>query len=136
MNLESCIYFVGHVDGKRKNDLYNLCDIYVMNSLPTDSSEGSETFGITFLEANACGKPVVGTKVGGIPDAISNNQNGILVEPDSPEETAKAIIQILKNKKKYRALSKGGIERIKNEFDVELIGKKYKLLIEELYDSL
>tara|TARA_Y100000816_G_scaffold287609_1_gene270658 strand:- start:432 stop:1598 length:1167 start_codon:yes stop_codon:yes gene_type:complete len=136
MDLDSYIYFVGHVDGKRKNDLYNLCDIYVMNSLPTDSSEGSETFGITFLEANACGKPVVGTNVGGIPDAISNNLNGILVEPDNPEETAKAIIQILKNKKKYRALSKGGIERIKNEFDIDLIGEKYKLLIDKLYDSL
>lgn len=136
LNLDSYVYFLGHVDGNKKIDLYNLCDVYVMNSLSFDSLGGSEGFGITFLEANACGKPVVGTKAGGIPDAIRNNQNGILVEPDNPEETAKAIIEILKNKKKYRALSKGGIERIKNEFDIELIGEKYKLLIEELYDTL
>ena len=136
MNLDKCVYFVGHVDDDRKNDIYNLCDVYVMNSLPNDSSKGSETFGITFLEANACGKPVVGTNVGGVSDAINNNQNGILIEPDNANETAKAIIEILKNKKKYRLLSKGGIERVKNEFDIDLIGEKYKLLIDELYDSL
>ncbi len=136
MNLDKCVYFVGHVDDDRKNDIYNLCDVYVMNSLPNDSSKGSETFGITFLEANACGKPVVGTNVGGVSDAINNNQNGILIEPDNANETAKAIIEILKNKKKYRLLSKGGIERVKNEFDIDLIGEKYKLLIDKLYDSL
>ena len=64
---------------KKKIVIYNLCNIFLMTSLPTDKEGNSEGFGITFLEANACGKPVIGTRVGGIPDAIENGKRmGIL----------------------------------------------------------
>ena len=59
-----------------------MCDIFLMTSLPTDSDGDSEGFGITFLEANACGKPVIGTDVGGISDAIIDGFNGFLIKPN------------------------------------------------------
>ena len=61
-----------------------------MNSLPTGINGDSEGFGITFLEANACAKPVVGTNVGGISDAIDNGLNGLLVEPNNAKATFSA----------------------------------------------
>ena len=61
----------------KKKKIYIICVIYIlMTSLPTDDEGNSEGFGITFLEANACGKPVIGTNVGGISDAIQNGYNG------------------------------------------------------------
>ena len=65
-NLDNYVYFLGYINEEEKNNLYNLCDIFLMTSLPTNSKGDSEGFGITFLEANACGKPVIGTDVGGI----------------------------------------------------------------------
>ena len=135
-DLESHIYFLGYVNEKHKNEIYNLCDIYIMTSLPLDIDGNSEGFGITFLEANACGKPVIGTDVGGISDAIKNGFNGFLIKPNNPIELEKILIGIIKNKKLYKSLSENSIKHISKNFDIQLIGKKFDMIINELYDSL
>lgn len=135
-NLDSYVYFLGYVSEDLKNEIYNLCDIYVMTSLPSDIYGSSEGFGITFLEANACGKPVIGTNVGGISDAIKNRFNGFLIKPNNSLELEKKIINFIDNKSLYKSLSENSIIHIKNFFDIKLIGKKFESIIEELYDSL
>jgi len=71
----------------------NACDVFV---LPSRQILGDhEGFGIVLLEASACGKPVVGTRSGGIPDAVVEGATGILVSPESAEELATAVFQIL-----------------------------------------
>lgn len=66
----------------------NACDAFVLPSL----SEGNPT---VMFEALGCGKPFVGTNVGGIPEIIINNKLGILVEPKDPEGLAQAILRAL-----------------------------------------
>ena len=112
-NLDNYVYFLGYINEEEKNNLYNLCDIFLMTSLPTNSKGDSEGFGITFLEANACGKPVIGTDVGGISDAIKNGFNGFLIKPNDPNELEKILIGIIKNKKLYKSLSENSINHIK-----------------------
>ena len=135
-NLDSHIYFLGYVRESHKNEIYNLCDIYMMTSLPMDMYGSSEGFGITFLEANACGKPVIGTDVGGISDAIQNGYNGFLIKPNNLLELEKTIINIINNEKLYKSLSENSINHIKKNFDIKLVGKRYDMIINELYDSL
>ncbi len=135
-NLDSHIYFLGYVRESHKNEIYNLCDIYMMTSLPMDMYGSSEGFGITFLEANACGKPVIGTDVGGISDAIQNGYNGFLIKPNNLLELEKTIINIINNKKLYKSLTENSINHIKKNFDIKLVGKRYDMIINELYDSL
>ena len=135
-NLDNYVYFLGYINEEEKNNLYNLCDIFLMTSLPTNSKGDSEGFGITFLEANACGKPVIGTDVGGISDAIKNGFNGFLIKPNDPNELEKILIGIIKNKKLYKSLSENSINHIKKNFDIKLVGKRYDMIINELYDSL
>ena len=91
LNLEKNINFLGYISEARKKIIYNLCDLYIMTSMPTDERGDCEGFGITYLEANACGKPVIGTNVGGISDAINDGFNGFLIKPNDSLELEKNI---------------------------------------------
>ena len=126
--------FLGYIDEEKKNDLYNACDIYIMNSHKTNHEGDSEGFGITFLESNACGKPIIGTKSGGIPDAIQHRKNGLLIEPNQPSETAEAIFELFNNKELYNQLSNNGLKRIKENFSINKIGRKYMEIISNHYN--
>lgn len=55
----------------------------------------AEGLGIVFIESQACHVPVIGTKVGGIPDIISNNENGLLIEPKNSKQITDGIIKLL-----------------------------------------
>ncbi|MBI2055909.1 MAG: glycosyltransferase family 4 protein [Candidatus Sungbacteria bacterium] len=72
-----------------------------------------EGFGIVFLEAAACGLPVVGIKNCGVEDAIEDGKNGILIGSRDPKEFAGAIISILGDEEKKQSMGKKSIARAK-----------------------
>lgn len=78
--------FVGDIPDSELPKYYASSDIFVLPS--KDRSEG---FGLTILEANATGKPAIGTRVGGIPSVIRDGYNGLLVRPNDPQALAEAI---------------------------------------------
>jgi phosphatidylinositol alpha-1,6-mannosyltransferase len=63
---------------------------------------------MVYIEASACGKPVVGTLSGGIPEAVINGETGILVPPDDPDAAADAIISILADQNLARKYGDNG----------------------------
>ena len=65
-------------------------DVFVMSS-------ETEGLGTSILDAMACGKPVVGTSTGGIPEVVEDGVTGLLVEPRDPESLAHAITALLKD---------------------------------------
>jgi glycosyltransferase involved in cell wall biosynthesis len=69
------------------------CDFFVLPSR-------YETFGVVYIEAMACGKPVIAVKNGG-PDDFVKNFNGILIEPENVDELSKAMCDMLNNRLKY-----------------------------------
>ncbi len=84
------VVFTGFVDENNLKKYYSLCDIYVCPSR-------LEGFGLTILEAMAAGKPIVATKVGAIPEILSGDVNGILVESDNIDMMSSAICTLLQN---------------------------------------
>lgn len=86
--LQSNVILAGHVPGEELADHYRLSDMFVMPS----SREG---FGIVFLEAMACGKPVVAGNVDGSVDALDDGRLGLLVNPHEPTQIAEAICKTL-----------------------------------------
>jgi phosphatidylinositol alpha-1,6-mannosyltransferase len=115
-NLQKKIIFVGAVHDDDKINYYNACDVFIMPSRELEDGR-VEGFGIVFLEANACNKPVIGSFSGGIPDAIANNKTGVLVDPLNVQEIASAIVNILKNPDYAKKLGLNGRKRVMSEFN-------------------
>ena len=90
--------------------LYAQADIFVMPSL-------TEAFGVVFLEAMASGLPVIGTRVGGIPEIIEHGYNGLLVERGNVTELGEALVLLLGDQNLRRNLQQAGLETARR-FDV------------------
>lgn len=110
LGLEKHVIFAGKVPYDRIVDYYNLCDIFIMPS-KTEIPD-VEGFGIVFLEANACAKPVIGSKSGGIPSAVLDNQTGLLVKEGSISELEAATIKLLKDSELAEQLGQNGRKRV------------------------
>ena len=82
-----------------------------------------EGLGVSMLQAAAAGVPVVGTKVGGIPEAVADGVNGILVEPDDPDALAKAAVRILSEEGLAEKMGIGGKRLAAERFSIEAMVK-------------
>jgi len=91
--LESSVRFVGAIADDELPLWYSLGDVFVMpsRSEPPDV----EGFGIVFLEAAACERPVVAARAGGVPDAVADGVSGLLVSPGDALALARAMTELL-----------------------------------------
>lgn len=107
-NLTGSVLFAGEAAREEIPDYYRLCDVFLMpnRTLPNGDTEG---FGLVFLEAGACAKPVIGGLAGGVPDAVLDNQTGFLVNGESSDAVAEAAIRLLRNAHLAREFSTAGL---------------------------
>jgi len=85
----------------------------------------TEPFGLTLIEAAACGVPVVATNDGGPKDIIENCKNGILVDVTNPANIADAIKRILKDENEWNSFSENGLTNVKKYYTWEAHINKY-----------
>lgn len=108
------IIFTGEVGEVEKWSLLDLCDIFIM---PSRSFSGDfEGFGIVYLEANLMAKPVIAGLSGGVSDAVSNNENGLLIDPENIDDIAQAILLLVSDAQKRKYLGLNGRDRALNNF--------------------
>ncbi len=86
------------------------------------------------MEAMACGKPVVATKVGGIPELVKNNKNGCLVNPGDTTALAKRITRLLKNEDQAKGMGKEGIKKART-YTWDKTAKKVKGIYEGILEK-
>jgi phosphatidylinositol alpha-1,6-mannosyltransferase len=76
-----------------------------------------EGFGIACVEASACGLPVIGSRSGGIPEAVREGETGLLVDPDDPAAVAGAAVRLLEDEALRRRLGAAGREAVERYYN-------------------
>jgi phosphatidylinositol alpha-1,6-mannosyltransferase len=114
LGLADAVDFRGAVTDAERDLALDSADVFVMASRIPPSGAGGEGFGIVFLEASARGLPIVAGRAGGAVDAVDDGVTGILVDPESPEEVADAVLSILTNRDQARAFGQAGVVWSKN----------------------
>lgn len=111
------IIFLGALSDYDKWAWLKICDIFIMPS--RDIAGDFEGFGIVYLEANLCGKPVIAGNSGGVKDAVSDGVSGLMVEPEDLDSIALAISRLSNDKDLRDKLGSQGKERAIREFSWE-----------------
>jgi phosphatidylinositol alpha-1,6-mannosyltransferase len=108
------VVFTGHLPRPDVIALYKACEVFVMASRIQDGA--AEGFGIAFIEAGAVGKPVVGGRSGGVPDAVADGVSGVLVDPEDPHDIARAVTRIMLDADLAGRLGNSGYRRVLGGF--------------------
>ncbi len=95
-------------------------------------SSHREGLGLAVLEAMACARPVVATKVDGLPELIEDGETGLLVNPGEPEGLAQGIIFLLGNKDVARRMGQAARNKARKRFDLKEMTRQ----IQELYETV
>lgn len=109
------VLFLGAIDNLILPNYLNMADVFIQPSI------GHEAFGITIVEAMACGLPVVASNNGGIVDIVSDNVNGCLFEINNIKQMIAKINICYREKDR---LSQNAIKHVENNFTWELCAKK------------
>jgi phosphatidylinositol alpha-1,6-mannosyltransferase len=128
MGLSAHVRFTGHVPAADVVEMYRACAVCVMPSRIIEKKGDTEGFGITFIEAGACGKPVIGGREAGVVDAIVDGETGLLVDPADPAAVADALNRILGDPGLARAMGEAGRLRVEAGFTWDAIARRYLAL--------
>jgi len=115
------IFFKGYRSGEELKTLFQQSNFLVF------TSEWYENAPIVVLEAFACGKPVVGSNIGGTPEMVIDGQTGLLFEPGNPEDLREKIHLLINNPTKLVAMGKNARKKVEEEYNANL---HYQRLLE------
>ena len=116
-------HFAGHVDDVRQR--IRRWDLFVLPSR-------AENFPLAALEAMAASRPVVGTRVGGVPEVVVDGETGVIVEPDDPAALAAAVDELARRPARRRELGKQGRGRAASLFGADRMAARMLALYEAL----
>ncbi|WP_218079545.1 glycosyltransferase family 4 protein [Anthocerotibacter panamensis] len=110
MGVRERVIFAGYVPDAHLAGYYAACDLFALPTYFERQSQSIEGFGIVYREAGYFGKPVLASRVGGATDAVHNWENGLLVDPEQPEELALALQRLCTDPKLRAELGARGRE--------------------------
>lgn len=127
MNLADSVTLTGNLPHTQVLEELSKSEVFICPSL-------AEGLGNVFIEAQAAGVTPIGTRVGGIPDVIKHEENGLLIEPKNSEQIASAIIRLLKDKELNKRLRTKGLISSRN-FEWKGILEKIERIYEKALKS-
>lgn len=122
LKIENQVHFLGYIANDQIPSFLNSLDVFANLSF-------YESFGVAILEASACGLPVIGTRVGGIPEVIDEGKTGFLVDPKDAQVVANLFLELKNNFEVRRQLGKTGrqfvIKNYEQSYCVDVCLKNY-----------
>lgn len=122
-SLQSRVRFHGFVPAAELQHFYRDCDLFIAPSR-------YESFGLIYLEAMAYGKPVIGTRAGGIPEVVTD-QVGRLVAPEDPDQIAEAVLALMNDSALRRDLGLNAFRRVRQDFSADAMVERTLALYDE-----
>jgi glycosyltransferase involved in cell wall biosynthesis len=124
--LKDRVHFHGLLPPEKVSAFYQQASVLVLPSIHIENSP------LVVLEAMASGRPVIGSRIGGIPELIGEGSTGLLFSPGNREELAEKVIEILKDRKKAETMGRQGREKVLKEFSRERCLEAYQDLFARL----
>lgn len=129
LNVADCVTFIGRINYSELPKYICVGDIFAMPSRSRFFGLEVEGLGIVYLEASACGLPVVGGKSGGAPDAVLVGETGVVVDGTNSSEIAEACIDLLNNPELCALMGATGRAWIIENWRWEIWATKYAELL-------
>lgn len=128
LGLEGRVTFAGEVPQSELTALYHACDVFVLPSVTR-----AEAFGYVQLEAMACGKPVISTRLpSGVPWVNRHGETGLTVPPGDIGALQAAISRLLMDRSLRTRMGAAACLRVRSEFSIERMGNATAALYNEI----
>jgi glycosyltransferase involved in cell wall biosynthesis len=133
LNLQNRVKLLTKLKRSEIKILFNACDLYVSPNIKVPGS--MEGFGITAIEAGACGRIVLASNLEGLKDAIIDGENGFLLESGNVEAWIAKIKELLENDSFRKKFGEKSARYVKENYSWEIIAKKYLEEIEKVISN-
>jgi glycosyltransferase involved in cell wall biosynthesis len=124
LKLGTKVVYIDNVPQEKLLKVYSSASLFVLPSIVNEKGE-TEGLGVVLLEAMACGLPVVGSNVGGIPDIIKDGETGLLARPKEPNSLAEKITEVFSNAALRQKLVENGPKMVEKKFSWDTISEKF-----------
>jgi phosphatidylinositol alpha-1,6-mannosyltransferase len=132
LGVSESVCFAGRPGPQALRNLYRRCDVMVMPSRLRQEQHDVEGFGIVFLEANACGKPVIGGRSGGMADAIVHGETGFAVDSADAGDLTRHLQLLLADRQLAARLGANGRRRVVAELSWTAVARRVADITDDL----
>jgi len=129
LGLQNHVYFIGRIQFSELPKYICVGDVFAMPSRSRFFGLEVEGLGIVYLEASACGLPVIAGASGGAPDAVIAGETGLVVDGNNLEEIAQSCINLLKSKELRDQMGKNGRAWVIDNWRWEIWSNKFNKLL-------
>jgi glycosyltransferase involved in cell wall biosynthesis len=127
LGLADCVHYLGFRE--------DIADLMAMSDIVVHASTLPEPLGLTPMEAQAAGRPVVAVKAGGVLETVVDGLTGVLVPPKNASAMAKALSDLLRSPDKRRQMGIAGRVRTEQLFDLQTNARRVQDVYLELIDA-
>lgn len=130
LGIDKRVRFVGYIPN---DGIYEFIQDHHVMVMP--SVMKSESFGVAVLEASACARPVIASRVGGVPEVLLDGVNGILVSPSDADELAEAIIRLAGDADLRDRMGQAGYQFVRENYEWSFCVDQMEALYDRLIDE-